>query len=84
MRDQPNQGLVRNGMEKVMNMGKLHTGVSHKPAKDMKRKLAPTRELAPIKELNGPLLENSIQQLVKDRALKVAEVSPTKYGPGDK
>ena len=63
-----------------MNMGKLHTRVSHRPAKDMKRKLAPTRELAPIRELNGPLLENSIQRLVKDGALKVAEVSPTNMG----
>ena len=80
VRDQPNQGLVQNGMEKVMNMGKLHTRVSHRLAKDMKRKLAPTRELAPIRELNGPLLENSIQRLVKDGALKVAEVSPTNMG----
>ena len=57
-----------------MNMGKLHTRVSHGLAKDMKRKLAPTREL------NGPLLEKSIQRLVKDGALKVAEVSPTNMG----
>ena len=74
MRDQTNQGLVRNGKEKVMNMGKLHTRVSHGPAKDMKRKLVPTREL------NGPLLEKSTQWLVKDGAFKVAKVSPTNIG----
>ena len=72
--DQPNQGLVWKGMEKVMNMGKLHTRVSHRPTKDMKRKLVPTREL------NGPLLEKSIQWLVKDGAFKVAEVSPNNMG----
>lgn len=58
-------------------MGKLHIGFSHGPAKGIKRKLAPTRDL------NGPLLENSLQRLVKapiDGALKVDEVSPNNMG----
>ena len=72
--------MVRNGVEKGLNLGKLHSEVSHGLAKDMKRKLANTRKLESTRELNGPLLENVIQRLVKDGAPKVAEESPTNMG----
>ena len=79
-RDQPNQGMMRNGVEKVLNLGKLQSEVSHGPAKEMKRKLANTRKLETTRELNGPILENVIQRLVKNGPIKVAEASPTNMG----
>ena len=77
VRDQPIQGLVRNEMEKATKMGKLQTGSSNGSVKEVKRKWVP------IKDINGPMLANSLQRLVKtpsSGAIKESEESPKNMG----
>ena len=77
VRDQPIQGLVRNEMEKATKMGKLQTRSSNGPVKEVKRKWVP------IKDINGPMLANSLQRLVKtpsNGAVKEFEESPKNMG----
>ena len=71
------QGQPRRGTENTNSMGHAQPSLSNGPGKDIKRKLSP------IREVNGPLLANSLQRLVKtpgNWALKEAEGRAKNFG----